>query len=55
MLSTKEDNLWNYTTADGKCIKKGVEYLYAYADDKSKWPFPKDVMYWDEWLSPNLF
>ncbi|MEJ7831221.1 MAG: alginate lyase, partial [Segetibacter sp.] len=17
--------------------------------DKSKWPFPKDVMYWDEW------
>jgi len=49
ILSTKEDNLWNYLTADGKSIRKGIEYLYPYVADKGKWPFPKDVMYWDEW------
>ena len=49
ILSTKDDNLWNYTTADGKSIRKGIEYLYRYIIDKSKWPFAKDVMYWEEW------
>ncbi len=49
ILSTKEDNLWNYHTEDGKSIKKGIEYLYPYVADKSKWPFAKDVMYWNEW------
>ena len=49
VLSTKEDNLWNYETADGKSIKKGIEFLYPYIVDKSKWPYQKDVMYWDNW------
>ncbi len=49
VLSTKEDNLWNYQTADGKSIKKGIEFLYPYVNDKAKWPFQKDVMYWNEW------
>lgn len=49
ILSTKDDNLWNYQTTDGKSIKKGIEYLYPYIADKSKWPFAKDVMYWNEW------
>lgn len=49
ILSTPEDNLWTYTTADGKCMRKAVDYMYPYVDDKEKWPFRKDVMYWDEW------
>jgi len=49
ILSTKKNDLWNYQTADGKSIKKGIEFLYPYIVDKSKWPFKKDVMYWDEW------
>jgi hypothetical protein len=49
LLSTKEDNLWNYQTADGKSIKKGIEFLYPYLADKNKWPFKKDVMYWEDW------
>lgn len=49
VLSTKENNLWNYETADGKSIKKGIAYLYPFIEDKNKWPFQKDVMYWDEW------
>ena len=49
ILSTKENDLWNYQTADGKSVKKGIEYLYPYIADKSKWQFAKDVMYWDNW------
>jgi hypothetical protein len=49
VLSTEKDDLWNYTTADGRSIKKGIEFLYPYVKDKNKWPFQKDVMYWDEW------
>lgn len=48
-LSTKQDNLWTYQTADGKSIRKGIEFLYPYVADKSKWPYVKDVMYWDNW------
>ncbi|RKR83701.1 alginate lyase [Mucilaginibacter gracilis] len=56
ILSTPENNLWNFYTPDGKGIKKGVEYLYPYLFDKSKWPFRHDVMYWDEWpvAQPSL-
>jgi len=49
VLSTEKEDLWNYTTADGRSIKKGIEFLYPYVEDKNKWPFQKDVMYWDEW------
>lgn len=48
-LSNKENDLWNYQTADGKSIKKGIEFLYPFIVDKSKWPFNKDVMYWNDW------
>lgn len=49
VLSTSSDNLWNYQTSDGKSIRKGIEFLHPYIVDKSKWPFAKDVMYWDNW------
>lgn len=49
ILSTPEDNLWEFTTADGKSLKKGMEYIYPFIADKSKWPFAKDIYIWDEW------
>lgn len=49
ILSVKDDNLWNYETADGKSIKKGIAFLYPFVADKTKWPYPKDVMYWENW------
>jgi hypothetical protein len=48
-LSTKEDNLWNYTLPDGRSIQKGIKYLYPFVADKTRWPLPPDVMYWKEW------
>ncbi len=30
-------------------LKKSIEFMYPYVQDKTTWPYPKDVMYWDEW------
>ena len=49
VLSNKENSLWKYTTADGKSIEKGIIWMYPFVEDKSRWPFAKDVMYWDSW------
>lgn len=56
-LSTRENNLWTYATADGRSIKKGIEYLYPFVADKTKWPLKPDVMFWNEWpvAQPFLF
>jgi len=49
ILSDKQNDLWNYQTADGRSIKKGIEFLYPFVKNKSKWPFQHDVMYWENW------
>lgn len=49
VLSDDQDNLWLYEMADGRSIKKGIEYLYPFIADKTKWQLPPDVMYWNEW------
>ncbi|MFC3563683.1 alginate lyase family protein [Pedobacter jamesrossensis] len=49
ILSSPKDNLWNFETADGKSIKKGIAYLYPFIADKSKWTLATDVMYWNNW------
>ena len=49
-------NLWEFETQDGKSIKKGIEFMYPYIADKSKWPYQQDVMYWNDWpvAQPSL-
>lgn len=49
ILSSEEDNLWQYETPEGKSIEKGINFLYPYIVDKSKWSLEPDVMYWEEW------
>lgn len=49
LLSSEKDNLWNYQTADGRSIKKGIGYLVPFIADKTKWPLKPDVMYWNDW------
>lgn len=57
ILSTEEDNLWLYTTSDGKNMQKGIDFILPFVTDKSLWKYPPDVMYWDEWpvAQPFLF
>jgi hypothetical protein len=49
ILSSKENDLWNYQTADGRSIKKAIAFLYPYINNKNRWPFKQDVMYWNNW------
>eukprot|EP01133_Synstelium_polycarpum_P004777 gene4777-5564_t len=49
VLSSPENNLWTYTTADGRSIRKGIEYLYPFVANKSLWGLKPDVMHWEEW------
>ena len=55
LLSSEIDNLWDYQTADGRSIKKGIEYLYPFIADKTKWPWKQDVMYWNDWPVAQSF
>lgn len=48
-LTTPQDNLWKWETADGRGMAKAVAYMYPYMLDKKKWPKPPDVMYYDQW------
>ena len=49
ILSTPEDDLWEYVTPEGNCMRKGVEFITPYVEDKGRWPLRQDIMYWDEW------
>jgi hypothetical protein len=52
VLSTANDNLWNFTLPDGRGIRKAVGFLYPYLADKSKWfaaGHRKDVQAWAGW------
>ena len=55
ILSNKENNLWNYKTDKGVSIKNGIEFIYPFVVDKSKWPLKPDVMYWEEWPVAHPF
>ncbi|MES2464912.1 MAG: alginate lyase family protein [Armatimonadota bacterium] len=56
LLSRDSDNLWKYTTPDGRSMRRGIEFLYPFIKDKGAWPYPKDVMFWEYWpvRSPAL-
>jgi len=49
ILSDEKHNLYEFSTPDGKNLELGAEFLFPYVEDKSKWPYGEDVMYWDEW------
>ena len=55
ILSDKNHDLWNYQTDEGKSIKIGIEFLYPFVFEKEKWPFQKDVMYWENWPVAHPF
>jgi hypothetical protein len=49
IASTPEDDLWTFQLPDGRGMKKGMEFIFPYIADKSKWLGQHDVLYWDEW------
>ena len=55
ILSDEKNDLWNWKTSDGRSIRKGIEFMYPYVKDKSKWPNSHDVMYWENWPVAHPF
>ncbi len=49
ILSTRENNLWEYNTPDGRNLKKGMEFIFPYIRNKETWLFAKDIYIWEEW------
>lgn len=48
-LSSPGNDLWSFSTPDGKSLSKGMEFIYPYITDKASWPFAKDIYIWEEW------
>ena len=42
------DNLWEFALPNGDRYKKAVDFMFPYIQDKSKWPYAKDVEYFDD-------
>jgi len=49
ILSIKENDLWKFTTEDGRNLQKGMDFIYPYIAYKTSWPFEKDIYIWEEW------
>ena len=47
ILSSPEDNLWNYVSSEGRSIKKALDFITPYLLDKKLWPYPPDIMHFD--------
>ena len=41
--------LWTFETADGRGIRKALTFMLPFIEDKQRWPYQPDVMYYDEW------
>jgi hypothetical protein len=42
------DNLWQFALPNGNRYKKAVDFMFPFIQDKSKWPYPHDVEYFDD-------
>ena len=49
LLSTEKDDLWTFSTTDGRGISKALAYMYPFIKNKRSWPLKPDVMYDSEW------
>lgn len=48
ILSSEHDNLWEYAI-DGRSLAKGLDFIFPYIVEKSKWPYGRDIYIWEEW------
>jgi len=49
ILSTPEEDFWEYVTHDGKSMQLGMDFLTPYIEDKSAWPYGEDIDIWEKW------
>jgi alginate lyase len=49
ILSTPQDDLWKFESADGRGLPLAMRFMMPYIRDKKNFPKPPDVMYFDNW------
>jgi len=49
ILSRPGDDLWTYTTPDGRGMATAMAWMVPFIRDKRSWPLPPDVMVADAW------
>lgn len=49
LLAESGENLWDFSTVDGRGIAAALSYMFPYIRDKKSWPAPPDVMYYEYW------
>ena len=55
ILSDEKENLWDFTLPDGRSLKKAIDFMVPFVENKANWTYPKDVMYWEEWPVAHPF
>ena len=50
-LSAEKDNLWSFKGPNGAGVAEVMAFQYPFIADKSKWPYAKDVEYFDDFPS----
>jgi hypothetical protein len=48
-LSTPKNDLWRFELRDGRGIGRALEFIVPYIRAKDSWPYPPDVMFWENW------
>jgi hypothetical protein len=52
-LSTKTDNLWTFTTPDGRGLQKMMQFMFPFIKDRTAWPFTHDVEHFEDFPVRN--
>lgn len=50
-----QEELWKYVTDDGRSIRLGLDFLFPYLKDKSKWFLPPDIEHFEGWPARASF
>ena len=49
LLTTPADDLFRFTLADGRGLRRGMAFMVPFMRSRKDWPYPPDVMYDAEW------
>ncbi len=52
LLSTTNEDFWNFTLPDGRTPRRAVDFMFPYLGDKRQWladGHGKDVEHWENW------
>jgi hypothetical protein len=48
ILSIASDDLWTFETADGRSVRRAMDFMVPFIRDKSTWPYKHDVEHFNE-------